>query len=110
MGSYRLGKDNLKGEINSFDHLDDLSASLRFNNIFGKRGLIFLNLLVLALMCLILPLLGARLAGYPVDEYLRFPPLPGRIGYPPFHGGAFIGIITLILLICFFWLTGYQRE
>ena len=110
MGSYRLGKDNLKGKINSFDHLDDLSASLSFNNTFSKRGLIFFNLLVLALICLILPLLGARLAGYPVDEYLRFPPLPSRIGYPAFHRGAFIGIITLILLICFFWLTGYQRE
>ncbi len=71
---------------------------------------LFLNLLLLALICLILPLLGVKLAGCPVNEYLRFPPLSYRMNFPPFHKGAFIGMITLTLLICILWLTGYQRD
>ena len=93
-----------------FHHLDDFSRSLDFHNFFVKRGRIFLDLFALALICLGLPLLGVKIAGHPVDEYLRFPPVSYRMNYSPVHIGALIGIIALTFLICLFWFIGYRRE
>ena len=93
-----------------FHHLNDFSRSLDFHDFFIKRGRIFLDLFALALICLGLPLLGVKIAGHPVDEYLRFPPVSYRMNYSPVHMGVLIGIIALTLLICVFWFIGYQRE
>jgi len=93
-----------------FHYFDDSSHSLSIRNFFFKRGRRFVNVLALAFICLGLPLLGARLAGHPVNEYLRFPPVSYRMNDSPVHMGALIGIIALTLLICLFWFIGYRRE
>ena len=75
----------------------------------GPARRFFPILLSLALICLILPLLGVKLAGRHVNEYLSFPPLSYLMNFPHFHKGVFIGIVTLAALISVLWLTGYQR-
>jgi len=76
--------------------------------ILGDRGYVFLLVLTLALICLSLPLLGVKLAGLPVHQFLRFPPMAYPINYPRFHPGAFVGFVGLVFLFCFLWFKGYR--
>ena len=56
----------------------------------------FVKFLLLAIMLLGLPLLGIWLAGYPVSEYLEFPPETRYVRHEPFSWIAFI-LYTLII-------------
>jgi hypothetical protein len=76
----------------------------------GIRDRVSLNIFVLALMCVLLPLLGVKLAGHPFDEYLRFPPQAYPMNYPRYRQGIFIGLISLVIGACILWLKGYQHD
>jgi hypothetical protein len=43
-----------------------------------------------------LPLLGAAMAGHPLERYLEFPPLTRYVDHAPFSWGAFIGLAVLV--------------
>jgi hypothetical protein len=59
----------------------------------------FIKFIILAVMLLGLPLLGVWLAGYPVSNYLEFPPETRYVRHQPFSWIAFI-IYALIIGIC----------
>ena len=50
-------------------------------------------------LLIILPLAGARLAGYPVRQYLEFPPLTRYVAHADFSWPAFIALAALILAV-----------
>ena len=56
----------------------------------------FSKFLILAVMLLGLPLLGVWLAGYPVSDYLEFPPATRYVRHEPFSWHLFIllGLVT----------------
>ncbi len=90
-------------------YFDDSRHSLCIPSLSMKRGQPFIIVSALALVCLVLPLVGAKLAGHPVIEYLRFPPVPYRMNYPALHKGALIGIIAFIVLFCLLWFISCGR-
>lgn len=59
----------------------------------------FIKLVILAVMLLGLPLLGVWLAGYPVSDYLEFPPETRYVHHEPFSWFAFI-IYALMIGTC----------
>ena len=59
----------------------------------------FIKFIILAVMLLGLPLLGVWLAGYPVSDYLEFPPETRYVRHEPFSGLAFIAC-ALIIAAC----------
>ena len=59
----------------------------------------FLKFFILAAMLLGLPLLGVWVAGYPVPDYLEFPPETRYIRHAPFSWPVFI-LYTLMIGIC----------
>ena len=71
-----------------------------------KRFLV--KFLILAVLLLGLPLLGVWLAGYPVAEYLEFPPQTRHVHHQPFSWFAFIlyalfisALLTALIIIGF---------
>lgn len=57
------------------------------------------KLLILTVMLLGLPLLGIWAAGYPVSEYLQFPPQTRYVFHAPFYALAFV-IYSLLIAAC----------
>ena len=55
--------------------------------------------LILTIMLLGLPLLGIWVAGYPVFDYLEFPPQTRYVRHTPFSGMAFI-LYSLLIAAC----------
>jgi hypothetical protein len=99
-----------EGELDLSKRIEGFSPSAWFMDVFTKRGRSVLSVSVLAFICLVLPLLGVKIAGQALNGYLRFPPVAYPMNYPTVHKGALIGIIALILLMCLFWFMGFQRE
>ena len=58
-----------------------------------------LKLLILAGMLLGLPLLGIWAAGYPIVDYLEFPPQTRYVRHAPFSWLAFV-ILSLLIAVC----------
>lgn len=100
----------VEDELDLFNHPSRFSAASGLSNSLNKMGRHFLSVSVLAFICLILPLVGVKIAGHALNGYLSFPPVSYRMNYSPVHMVALIGIITLILLMCVFWFIGYQPE
>ncbi len=59
----------------------------------------FIKFFILAVLLLGLPLLGVWLAGYPVSDYLEFPPETRYVRHPAFSRFAFIAY-TLVIVTC----------
>ncbi len=55
--------------------------------------------LILTLMLLGLPLLGVWAAGYPISDYLQFPPQTRYVHHAPFSAWAFV-INSLLITVC----------
>ncbi len=100
----------MEGELDLFNYPGRFSAASGLSNSLNKTSRPFLGVSVLAFICLILPLVGVKIAGHALNGYLRFPPVSYRMNYCPVHMGALIGIIALTLFMCLFWLVGFQRE
>lgn len=60
---------------------------------------LLITFLILAVMLLGLPLLGIWVAGYPVSDYLEFPPQTRYVRHAPFSGLAFI-LYSLLIAAC----------
>ena len=60
---------------------------------------LLIKFLILTVMLLGLPLLGIWAAGYPVLNYLEFPPQTRYVRHAPFYGPAFV-IYSLLIATC----------
>ena len=60
---------------------------------------LLLKFLILAIMLLGLPLIGIWAAGFPVSDYLQFPPQTRYVRHAPFSGLAFF-IYSLLIAAC----------
>jgi hypothetical protein len=58
-----------------------------------------MKFLILTVMLLGLPLLGIWVAGYPISDYLEFPPQTRYVRHAPFSGLAFV-IYCLLIIAC----------
>ena len=99
-----------EGELDLLNRRGSFSATIGLTNSLNKAGRSLLSVSVLAFICLVLPLVGVKIAGHELNKYLRFPPVSYPMNYSPIHMGALIGIIALTFLICLFWFIGYQRQ
>ena len=77
------------------------------NKAKGRLGkLLLFNIFLAAIICLVLPILGIRMAGYPLADYLHFPPVYRLVQYPEYASlllGAClllgVGLIALWLVL-----------